>query len=92
MHKIMYNQDGEYNFEETCPMCEASIPILIDEEDVVHYYIDCPNCGYRMALCTLCRWDQELEKSGSWNQELEEGTIGGYKCDWREGKGCFRGR
>lgn len=79
MHKALYNEDGEYNFEEECPFCGEYIPVLIDEMDFNHYDIICPVCGKRMMLCTLCRWDQELE----------DGFDGNYKCDWSEA-GCFR--
>ena len=84
MHKAFKpgEQDGSYNFEEHCPMCGNAIPILLDDNDTTTYAVNCPVCGYRMKLCTLCRWDQEEEND--W-----DGTL---KCDWNYKDGCFRER
>ena len=80
MHKAVCGNDGTYNFEEECPNCGHSIPIEIDDSDFSHYEIECPECHETMLLCTLCRWDQELE----------DGFDGAYKCDWHEPNMCYR--
>ena len=80
MHKALWNEDGCYHFEEQCPHCDNSIPIVIDDNDFANYEIECPACHKMMMLCTLCRWDQELE----------EDFDGDYFCDWSEEKGCYR--
>lgn len=79
MHRIK-NNGGCYDFEETCPNCDKLIPIEIDDFEHECYEIDCPSCGYRMMLCTLCYWDQEDE----------EDFDGHHKCDWRKKDGCYR--
>lgn len=55
MHKALWNEDGNYHFEEQCPHCDNSIPIEIDDNDFNHYEIECPACHKMMMLCTLCR-------------------------------------
>lgn len=80
MHRAVWNEDGTYNFEEQCPQCDNSIPIEIDYFEHDCYEINCPACGYRMMLCTLCYWDQEDE----------DDFDGEYKCDWTEKNGCYR--
>lgn len=79
MHKIRQGNEY-YNFEEMCPHCGTSHPVVVDDKDFIHYSIECPVCRNKFMLCTLCRWDQEVE----------DGFDGNYKCDWCEGKECFR--
>ena len=79
MNKALHpnNVTDEYNYEEDCPHCGTSVPIVIDENDRTHYEITCPICGHSMMLCVLCRWDDEDDNKP-------------HFCDWNEVTGCRR--
>lgn len=66
---------ANYNFEEYCSICDTEIPIVIDENEFKNYAVTCPECGAKLMLCTLCRWDQETNNP---------------RCDWTAEHGCFR--
>jgi rRNA maturation protein Nop10 len=68
----------EYNFEEYCPHCDSSIPVVIDNDEMDSYDTVCPVCGNELMLCTLCMWDQE-----------GTGEDAPGDCDFHDGK-CFR--
>lgn len=59
MHKAYKPNEApeNYDYEETCPDCEASIPILIDDNCNHQYKVTCPVCGKPMMLCGQCMWD-----------------------------------
>lgn len=80
MTHIRTEQEREYNFEEMCPECNEFIEIVIDDDDYETYSVVCPNCGRKMMLCTLCRWDAE-----KWPGQ-------NTPCDWCKEEGCWRER
>ena len=80
MTHVKTEQESAYNFEETCPECGAEVPIVIDDDDMETYSVICPNCGRKMMLCLLCRWD------------AEEWPGQDTPCDWGPGCGCCRER
>ncbi|MFR8177176.1 MAG: hypothetical protein ACLVB5_08880 [Christensenellales bacterium] len=43
-----------YDIEEHCPHCDEVLPILIDFDQIHHFYVTCPTCGGRVLLCSLC--------------------------------------
>ncbi len=78
MHKALNPESigvDDYNFEEMCPRCWNTIPIVIDNNDHKSYSVKCPVCGEKFMLCTLCRWDQD---------------VANPVCDWATDEGCFR--
>lgn len=60
-HKVFGNemfQNKDYNpyydIEEHCPHCDEVLPILVDPDQIHHFYVTCPTCGGRVLLCSLC--------------------------------------
>ena len=58
MHKVFKPSECPegYDFEETCPHCDNTIPVVIDN-DCFDYHTTCPVCGKTLMLCGLCRMD-----------------------------------
>ena len=60
MHKVYIPGEApdDYDYEETCPHCDNTIPVVIDNA-CFNYEATCPVCGGRLMLCTLCEWDYD---------------------------------
>ena len=83
MHKLFKpgTEPTNYNFEETCPHCDSAIPVIIDDS-CFEYQFNCPVCGEKMMLCTLCAWDFE--------DDHPTAPKGQCYCDWSKEYGCYR--
>lgn len=60
-HKVFGSDDFQNgvnapycDIEEHCPHCDEVLPILIDFDQIHHFYVTCPTCGGRVLLCSLC--------------------------------------
>ncbi len=77
MHKAYKPSDAPegYNFEEYCPHCDNSIPIVIDNDETARYDLSCPVCGKPLMLCTLCMWDQQEDGNSPGDCDFHDGTC-----------------
>jgi hypothetical protein len=63
---------------ETCPYCKNEIELRLPwKPQGSEYQIYCPFCGEKIMLCDACLHAEDNEAG---------------KCDWIDGKGCWRGK
>ena len=56
--------NDRYDIEEPCPECGELIAVKVDEEDK-RFFVNCPVCGHKMMLCSLCDTSTCNWKQGS---------------------------